>query len=150
MSLKLRYRNFVSLFTIAVMLWNVVGWLGTGLILNHAHHDDATFYCEISFCYCETNEGEPICTCHHQNQHDNKDHNGHAPEGDHSSSTCYFTEGHSPQTAASQLVFTSILIAFCQFNTMPFLPPFTTTQTTSGPYMLLDGSPADLLRPPRV
>lgn len=132
------------------MLWNVAGWLGTGLILNHAHHDDSISHCEISFCYCEVDEGEKICSCHHQNHHNKTDHDDHSAEGGHNAATCYFSDGQTPNTAAFQLVETTKLMAFYSSGDIPLTPPFTTTDPVIPNDSLLEGIAADLLRPPQV
>jgi hypothetical protein len=145
-----QYRNWVSIFTIAIMLWNVVGWLGTGLIMNHAHHGDSS-HCEISFCFCEIDEGETVCSCHHQT-HDSKNHqknhtsDGHGQEAD----ACYFTDGHMPNTAASQLVFETKQIGYNLNSSDATYPTLETSIHSLLSLPLLDGSTFKLLRPPQV
>jgi hypothetical protein len=145
--LNLTYRKFTALFTLAVMLWNVGGWLATGLVMNHAHHGSDDSICEISFCYCETDEGETVCTCHHQDMDRGTDHHSGDQENP---GTCYFTNSDTSHTAASQLVFTNILTAYYFPEPAPFYRT-TTTYLTVEPFShLLPGSSADLLRPPQV
>lgn len=141
MVLNLTYRKYTAFITLVVMLWNVGGWLATGLVMNHAHHESDTHICEISFCYCATDEGETVCTCHH---HD-------ADRGtEHQSGTCYFTSSHTPNTTASQLVYTNILTAYYFPEPAPFYRTTTTYLPAEPISNLLPGSSADLLRPPQV
>ena len=129
------------------MLWNVCGWLVTGVILNHAHHESEKSFCDISFCYCATDEGETVCTCHHHDINGNSEHQS----GDHvNSGICYFTNNHTSNTTASEFVFTNNLTAY-------YFPKPTTFYRTTTTYLpaepisnLLDGSFPDLLRPPQV
>lgn len=147
MGLNLTYRKVTALITLVVMLWNVGGWLATGLVMNHAHHGSDDSICEVSFCYCETDEGETVCTCHHHDMDRDSEHKS----GDHENSgTCYFTNSHTPNTTASQLVFTNNLTAYYFPEPAPFYRT-TTTYLPSEPILnLLPGSSAALLRPPQV
>lgn len=150
-----KYQNIISLITTAVMLWNVVGWLGTGLIMNHTHHGDST-HCEISFCYCEIEEGEAICTCHHLTQNTSNHLKSHASDQDHDhhqnqpADVCYFTDGHTPSSSASQLVFETKLIGCSPNSSEIFYPSLDAPPYNLLSLLLLDGSSAKLLRPPQV
>jgi hypothetical protein len=144
------YHRWVSLFTTTIMLWNVMGWLGTGLILNHTHHHDSKSLCEISFCYCEIDEGEKICTCHHQDHHPTNGHGDHVADGHHTSSTCYFTDTEKPNTTAFQLVESTKVMAFYPACNSQAPPPYTDTDRFISNEPLLEGISADLLRPPQV
>lgn len=147
MGLNLTYRKYTALITLVVMLWNVGGWLATGLVMNHAHHGSDTSICDISFCYCATDEGEIVCTCHHHDMDRGTEHQS----GDHENSgTCYFTNNHTPNTTASQLVFTNTLTASYFPEPAPFYRT-TTTYLPAEPFSnLLPGNFTDLLRPPQV
>lgn len=147
MYLNLTYRKFTALITLVVMLWNVGGWLATGLVMNHAHHGSEDSICEVSFCYCATDEGETVCTCHH---HDMDRGSEHKSGDNDKSGTCYFTNSHTPNTAASQLVFTNNLTAYYFPIPAPAFTPKITKMPVEPFFPLLPGSSADLLRPPQV
>jgi len=74
MLLNLKLRKIAALVTTVVMIWNIAGWLGTGLVMNHAHHGSDSHTCEIAFCYCETDGDETICTCHHNDLNSKNEH----------------------------------------------------------------------------
>lgn len=141
MFLKSTYQKTIALIAAFVMLWNVGGWLATGLVMNHAHKGSDTHICEISFCYCATDEAESVCTCHHKNADSSTKHQ---------TETCYFTNSHTPYTTASQLVFTNILTAYYFPESASFYRTATTYLPVEPISLLLRGSTADLLRPPRV
>ncbi|MFO7846764.1 MAG: hypothetical protein R6V27_09405 [Balneolaceae bacterium] len=135
------------MITLTLMLWNVGGWLATGLVMNHAHHGSENSVCEISFCYCETDEGETVCTCHHHDMDRSSEHQSTDHEN---SGTCYFTSSHTPDTAASHLVVTNILTAY-YFPVPGLIYTFTHTYLPADALShLLPGNSADLLRPPQV
>jgi len=147
MGFNLTYRKYTALITLVVMLWNLGGWLATGLVMNHTHHESEKSFCDISFCYCTTDEGETVCTCHH---HDLEGDSEHRSDDHENSGTCYFTNNHTPNTAASQLVFTNNLTAYYFPEPAP-LYRTTTTYFPAKPILnLLPGNDADLLRPPQV
>lgn len=147
MGLNLTYRKYTALITLVVMLWNVGGWLAAGLVMNHAHHESDASICQISFCYCATDEGETVCTCHHHNMDRGAEHNS----GNHQNSgTCYFTNSHTPNTTASQLVITKILTAYYFPEPASAYTPKTTQMPFEPFSRLLPGSSADLFRPPQV
>lgn len=148
MGLNLTYRRFTALITITVMLWNVGGWLATGLVLNHSHHESETSVCEISFCYCETDEGETVCTCHHHDMNSGDEHGTHSEHE--SAGVCYFTNSQTPNTAASQLVFTKSLTAYYFPDSVPVWSTTTSYLPVEPLTRLLPGSHTDLLRPPQV
>ena len=146
MSLKLTYHKVTALLTATMLLWNIAGWLATGLVLNHTHHGSDTHLCEVAFCYCETNEGETICTCHHNSSGQNSHAHGNETSGD----LCYFTDGQAPQTAASHLIVTTNLTALYFFETTPIQTLTTTYMPGEQHPPLLLGVHTDLLRPPQV
>lgn len=146
MSLNITYRSVTSVITITVMLWNIVGWLGFGLVLEHSHQkNNEGNHCEVTFCYCEVEEGETTCTCHHNDMNSHDDHSGNENE------ICYYSASHSDSTTASQA-----LIVIAKFNALYLhseslsIPidayDFQTEQETH----LLSGTVCDLLRPPQV
>ena len=147
MGLNLTYRKYTALITLTVMLWNVGGWLAAGIVMNHAHYESDTAICEISFCYCATDEGETVCTCHHHNMDRNSEHQSDKHEN---SGTCYFTNSHTPNTAASQLVVTNILTAYYLSEPSSFNRIATTYLPAEPHSLLLPGNFTDLLRPPQV
>ncbi|WP_340102478.1 hypothetical protein [Rhodohalobacter sp. 8-1] len=147
MSLNLTYRKYTALITLIVMLWNVGGWLATGLVMNHAHHGYDNFICEVSFCYCETDEAETVCTCHH---HDMDSASEHQSDDHDKPGTCYFTKDHTPNTTASQLVFTNSLTAYYFPESAPFYRTTMSYLPSEPISTLLTGSLDDLLRPPQV
>lgn len=148
MSLNNTFRSVTSIITIAVMLWNILGWLGFGLILNHSHQEPEKDNCEVTFCYCEVEEGENICTCHHN---DMNSHGEHSEDSTESNDFCYFTASHSDAGTASQtLIVISKFNAFC-LNYESLSIPTDTHQFQAEPAAhLVPGINHDLLRPPRV
>ena len=147
MLLNLKLRKIAALVTTVVMIWNIAGWLGTGLVMNHAHHGRDSHTCEIAFCYCETDGDETICTCHHN---DLNSKNEHKAGSDHTSGVCYFTDGHTPQTAASQLTYTSNVTGYYSFDRTPIYTLEFTYLPEEPHKSLLSGISHDLLRPPQV
>mgnify|MGYP001627847182 CR=1 FL=1 len=114
MSLKFTYQRFTTIFLLAVMLWNITGWIGMGIISEHLVEHSESEHCEVSFCYCKIVDGEKICTCHHPELHaakmnkngDNESEKVHSMKAshdhqqDHSSDTtdessyCYYSQSH--------------------------------------------------------
>jgi len=80
--------------TIAIMLWNIMGWLGLGLVLNHSHEHGEANHCEVTFCYCEIEDGQSICTCHHNDMKGTAHHSGDA---DHEQTLITHLEKADPQ-----------------------------------------------------
>lgn len=150
MSLKLKYRTWVSLLTTLVMLWNVAGWLGTGLVVSLSHTHGETSYCDVSFCFCEVEDGETVCSCHHDHKHDSDKHGDLHQHDEHNSGTCYFTDSQIPNTTASQLFTLSELTAYYPVDTLTGNPIFDDTRYSFQNFPLLDGSLNSLLRPPQV
>ncbi|WP_020402589.1 hypothetical protein [Gracilimonas tropica] len=150
MSLKSTYHRIISSFTAAVMLWNIVGWLGFGLILDHSHKHGEANHCEVTFCYCEIGEGETICTCHHgdMNEHgQHSDDHGSREKND----FCYYSASDADANTASQA-----LIVIAKFNAL-YLDsdhldrPTDSREFDAGPITnKLPGVIPDLLRPPRI
>lgn len=69
MSLKYTYYRITSFILLATMIWNVGGWVGMSIFNEHMlDHADGE-HCEVAFCYCEIEDGEKICTCHHPELH---------------------------------------------------------------------------------
>lgn len=147
MNAERTYHKWTNFLVITVMIWNIAGWLGLGLTINHSHNQDKGNHCEISFCYCEVEEGESVCMCHH---------NGVASHGDHhgdnsNAEICYFTSSHSnDNSTADALIALNKIQAACSEKSSSPIPP-----TKDSPYHLypdytLDGVHSDLLRPPRV
>ena len=143
MSLNSAYHKITGYATLVVLLWNIVGWLGFGLVLNHSHSHSGVNHCEVTFCYCEIEEGETICTCHHNSM------DGHS--GDSSDEYCYFTSSHSNANTASQA-----LIVIAKFQAIHLNADDANLQFSSTSFQLegvedeLSGIFPDLLRPPRV
>ncbi|MTI87863.1 MAG: hypothetical protein FH748_07835 [Balneolaceae bacterium] len=136
------------------MIWNVAGWLGMGLLDMHAHSHEKGEHCEVSFCYCEIENGNKICTCHHPELHAQQNQAPNHPETEPDTSEsvhqfCHYTPSH-PNPEQSEA-----LISFTSFNTI--LPPaqveymvFTTSEYHNDmDSSLLTGHFIDLLRPPR-
>src|SRR6056297_44156 len=144
---NLNIHKIVALVTTAVMIWNIAGWLGAGLVLNHAHHGSDSHTCEIAFCYCETEGDETVCSCHH---HDLNNKNEHHTDSDNTGGACYFTDGHTPQTAASQLTYTSNVTGYYFFDRTPIYTLKFTYLPEEPHKSILSGISPDLLRPPRV
>lgn len=67
MNLKTIYIKLVSAFTIVVMLWNVLGWMGLNEVLEHTHSDTENSYCTMNYCTCLVEHEDSVCTCHHHN-----------------------------------------------------------------------------------
>ncbi len=99
MSLNSTYHKITGYATLVVLLWNIVGWLGFGLVLNHAHPHEQGAHCEVNFCYCEVEEGETICTCHHNGMNES-DH--HSSDADQEKSFCYYSKPHTDSRKAFQ------------------------------------------------
>jgi hypothetical protein len=140
------YYRFINVAVIAVLLWNIVGWLGFGLVLNHAHKHHEKAHCEIALCTCEVEEGEKICTCHHNELQHNTEH-----KDDHHGSFCYYSNPHSSSGNSLQ-----ILIPVTNFNaaefdeTIRWSPPAIDLVEPADDYKLPSGMVPDLLRPPRA
>ncbi|MDR9417849.1 hypothetical protein [Gracilimonas sp.] len=145
MSLNSTYHKITGYTTLIVLLWNIVGWLGFGLVIDHTHKHSKEHHCEVTFCFCEIEEGETICTCHHNDM--NKE-NAHSD--DHDNEFCYFSSSHSDSNTASQS-----LIVIAKFNALYLssedLPSLTDMHEFNAEkeFMVLSGTVPDLLRPPR-
>lgn len=151
MSLKSVYTKFVSLTLLAVMAWNVAGWVGMGFYTMYTHHHDMVGdYCEMDFCYCEISDGEKICTCHHpeMNRAMNHDETHHSDDAEVHLSHCYFTTPHTTPDASFVLITWD--------KSLTIIPEFQETEAIFTPqslthknqYPSLPGFPDDLLRPP--
>jgi hypothetical protein len=147
MSLNSTYYKITGYATLLVLLWNIVGWLGFGFILNHAHTHDSGTYCEITFCSCEVEEGQTICTCHHNTPATDNDHGADEAHGQ----FCNYDLPHNNNTDTTQaLIFSSKVNAA---NTQAFVYIYPSEQEVT--FLLtteheLKGAYQDLLRPPRV
>lgn len=147
MSLDSTYRKFTGSLTIVVMLWNIVGWLGFGLILNHTHTHHEGNYCDITFCTCEVEEAGDVCTCHHHEMQTQDKHS----DSSHHDKECYFSLPHDSNTSTTQA-----LIIISKFNALYVssenlsIPVDTHQFQTERKAHLLAGAIPDLLRPPRV
>ncbi|MEX2478041.1 MAG: hypothetical protein WD357_06365 [Gracilimonas sp.] len=129
------------------MAWNIVGWLGFGLILNHTHTHHEGSFCEITFCTCEVDEAGDVCTCHH---HDMQTQDKHA-DSPHHGEDCYFSLPHNSNTSTTQaLVMLSKINAFFLNSENLNFPANTHEFQTEQEAHLLTGAVPDLLRPPRV
>lgn len=143
MSLNSTYHKITGYATLMVLLWNIVGWLGFGLVLNHSHDHNEKNHCEVTFCYCETEEGETICTCHHNSMNEHS--------GDSGNEFCYYTSSHSDADTASQA-----LIVIAKFNALYLNSQKSELPINSREFQFergkneLSGAIPDLLRPPRV
>ncbi|MDZ7805580.1 MAG: hypothetical protein U5K71_00520 [Gracilimonas sp.] len=147
MSLNSTYHKITGYATLLVLLWNIVGWLGFGLVLNHSHTHDGGTYCEITFCSCEVDEGETVCTCHHNTPATDNDHDGDDTHGE----FCYYDLPHNNNTDTTQaLIFSSKVNATCTLDLVHIYPnelEITFIPTTEHE---LNGAYHDLFRPPRV
>lgn len=146
MSLNSAYHKLTGYVTLVVLLWNIVGWLGFGLVLNHSHTHDGGTYCEITFCSCEVDEGETICTCHHNDLSLTNDHDD---AGSHRE-FCNYDLPHNNTDTTQALNFSSKVNATC---TNTFVQAYLRERKID--YILpaeqaLNGVYKDLLRPPRV
>lgn len=147
MSANRTYHRLISILVVTVMIWNIAGWLGLGLAMNHSHNQDETVHCEISFCYCEVEEGERICTCHHNGMASHGDHQGEKPQAD----MCYFSSPHSSDNSTTDaLIVLNKIQAAYTFNQIISIP----NQKTLSDYLFddapLEGITSDLFHPPRV
>ncbi len=147
MSLNSTYHKITGYATLAVLLWNLVGWLGFGLILNHAHTHESGSYCEITLCSCEVEEGRSICTCHHNSPTATGEHNAkHGHE-----EFCYYDVPHNNNTDTTQaLIFSSKVNATCSTDLIHIYPSEHKVNYIHNAEHALKGVYKDLLRPPRV
>jgi hypothetical protein len=138
------------------MLWNIFGWLGTGLIVNHVHTQNEGDFCEVSFCSCEVEDGNAFCSCHHPELHHKKGDEGnkadfHHADSDHGNEFCFYSSPHPVNDNPGEA-----LLTFAKFNALlesqetapsPVDKEFyIDTQTQFIP----SGYSAQLLRPPRA
>lgn len=147
MSLNNTYHKITGYATLVVLLWNIAGWLGFGLVLNHSHEQNQGAHCEVNFCFCEVEEGQSICTCHHHGMNEN---GHHSADSDQQNSFCYFSKPHtSSQTASQALVNISIIHALylpkADIIILLGMQEYKPEQTIFTPA----GIVPDLLRPPR-
>lgn len=147
MNPKHPFYRFVSIAVMAVMLWNIAGWLGIGMIMHHAHtHGDET-HCEIMFCSCTVEDGKKICTCHHHGL------NGEASnhQEDNHMGDCHYTASHSNSTSS-----TPSLVVTAKYNAMhapfedPVIFPNEDFILSILDESIISGIKPDLLRPPRA
>lgn len=158
MSFNSLSHKIISISTLAVLLWNIIGWLGVGLIFNHMHtqgHEGD--YCEVSFCSCEVKDGNEYCTCHHADLNDfaeTHDEGAHSDKNstDHESSDyCFYTSPHPVDNGS-----TTALLTFSKFNALFELtdnllqPLGIVASTLSQNNLLTEGICSDILRPPRA
>lgn len=142
MSLNSTYHKLTGYATLLVLLWNIVGWLGFGLILDHNHSQENGTYCEITFCSCEIDEGETICTCHHNTTDTTDDHHGEF---------CFYDMPHNNNTDTTQaLIFSSKVNATCTTDFIQTYPYEREIDYILPAEQALNGVCKDLLRPPRV
>ena|SRR5690554_29276 len=128
------------------MMWNIAGWLSFGFVLNHAHTHGGGNYCEMIFCSCTVEEGESICTCHHQGIHEKE----HLHTQDHEN-TCYFSVPHTEKPSTTQALI--VLMKFQAFHSdeqdldLPNTTELLYPQTAD---YLASGIQSDLFRPPQI
>ncbi len=145
MSLNSTYHKITGYATLFVLLWNIVGWLGFGLILDHSHKHSEKNQCEVTFCYCEVEEGETTCTCHHSEM------NRHNSDTTQANDFCFYSVPHSDANTASQA-----LIVIAKFNAINLNSDNLKIPSDSHDFQaeqeahLLPGSAPNLLRPPQV
>lgn len=147
MSLNSTYHKLTGYATLLVLLWNIVGWLGFGLILDHSHSQESGTYCEITFCSCEIDEGETMCTCHHNAPATTDDHHGEDTHGEY----CFYDLPHNNNTDTTQaLIFSSKVNATCTTDLVQAYPKERKIDYIQPAEQALNGVYKDLLRPPRV
>ncbi len=147
MSLNSTYHKLTGYATLLVLLWNIVGWLGFGLILDHNHSQEPGTYCEITFCSCEIDEGETMCTCHHNAPATTGDHHGEDTHGE----FCFYDLPHNNNTDTTQaLIFSSKVNATCTTDLVQTYPKEREIDYILPAEQALSGVYKDLLRPPRV
>lgn len=155
MSLNSQYHKIISAFTLAVMLWNIFGWLGTGLVVNHMHSHDEGNYCDISFCSCEVEDGKTYCSCHHPELHQNQskgdeNHSANHMNSEHTNEFCFYSSPHPVDNNPGDA-----LLAFAKFNALVESQETALFSTQSETYLdshspfISSGYYAQLLRPPR-
>lgn len=147
MSLKNTYRKITSIFTLTVMLWNIVGWLGFGLILNHAHSHNKAQQCDVVFCFCEVEEAGDVCTCHHNEMKTSEKNSDTTHHGE----DCFFNIPHDSNTNTTQGLiviakFNALYVDMHPLNLPADLEFYLPLQSEN----ILPGVIPDLLRPPRV
>ncbi|SMO75648.1 hypothetical protein SAMN06265219_109140 [Gracilimonas mengyeensis] len=141
------------------MLWNIFGWLGTGLVIKAFHAHDKEDHCAVSFCYCEIEDGRKICTCHHpelqpQNTSDSvaKTHGSdHLDDKTVEHDYCFYSAPHPPNSSNSNdmgLIYAKF-DATCKQDFRFITTPRDIESPSHLSYAILDGFAADLLRPPR-
>lgn len=146
MNPKNSYYRLISIATVLVMLWNIAGWLGFGIIMHHVHTHGEGHHCEIMLCNCKVEDGNKICTCHHN------DLKGHEQktDGNHHQETCHYTASHSNNSTSTSLVVSTKYNALQSPVDELIFPPGDITLSSSEIELTLSGVAPDLLRPPRV
>jgi len=56
---------------IVVMFWNTAGWTLLDWSIFHSSDHNSGHFCEVVWCSCQIEKGEKICTCHHEDVHQN-------------------------------------------------------------------------------
>lgn len=137
------------------MMWNIAGWMGVGLVsmMGHEHHDEDGTHCEVSFCYCEVEDNQKICTCHHPELHsqqsNSEDVEFHISE--HTAGEldfCYYTKPHSDRDSDLALIVMDKLNTILAFSSEKYRveKPFIFNPSPSSE--VESGFPGNLLRPP--
>ncbi|MCP9290118.1 hypothetical protein [Gracilimonas sediminicola] len=141
------FYRFVGMAVIAMMLWNVAGWLGMGMLMHHAHTGGAENHCEVIFCSCEIEDGQKICTCHHHGMDGAENH--HNPENQ--TEDCYYTAPHSNGSSSTpSLVITAKYNALQNSTETWISPPGEELSRLMYDEPTFSGITRDLLRPPRA
>ena len=144
---KNSYYRFTSLTIALVMLWNVAGWLGLGILMHHVHSQGEGSHCEVMFCSCEVEDGNKICTCHHNEL------SGHeqSTDGNHHQEACQYTTTHSNNSSSTPSVVVTTKIMALQYPEDEIIfPPKDIPFSISDIESTLSGVAQDLLRPPRI
>lgn len=99
---NLKYRSFISLLCVVVLIWNIFGWTTLKVVQEHFHEERS--YCTMSFCTCLVEDGAKICTCHHHEMHAKKHSENMAKGGDDhlkdDYSFCHYEIPHSSSNEA--------------------------------------------------
>lgn len=152
------YQRLISILTIVLLCWNFAGTLVSGLVVNHLHSQDNGDFCEITFCSCNVEKGQKICTCHHPElQHINHNHDGDMAESHHNSSHdqeagfCYFSANHNQaQSIPTVLIEFNKLNAVCLADA-PLIYSYKTDRLKIlHKPSLPSGITDELLKPPRA
>lgn len=155
MSLKNTYHKCLSLLLLAVMSWNIAGWMGMGLIsmAGHHHHDEDRTHCEVSFCYCEIEDGQKVCVCHHPELHAQQNASGETDlhttshhSGD--QELCYYTKDHTDRDTDLALIVMDKLNTILTESVTDYLSVDPEHFYPTLPLAESSGYPGDLLRPP--